>query len=156
VRGAALDALYVPCSGGGLVAGSALAIKSFFPQCAVYAVEPAGYDDLGRSLAAGERVTGAGGHTTLCDGLQAPLTGVITFAINRRELAGAVAVDDVAVRAAMVAAMQHLKVVVEPSGAAALAAVLASPPRHCRSVGVILSGGNVDASVFADVLRAGL
>jgi threonine dehydratase len=151
-RGVPLDALYVPCSGGGLVAGCALAIKTFFPDCAVYAVEPEGYDDLARSLPAGERVTGAGGHTTLCDGLQAPLTGAITFAINRRLLAGAVTVDDAAVRAAMRAAMQHLKVVLEPSGAAALAAVLGSPWRHRGAVGVLLSGGNVDASLFADVL----
>jgi threonine dehydratase len=151
-RGVTLDALYVPCSGGGLVAGCALGIKTSFPACEVFAVEPAGYDDLVRSLAAGERVPGTGGRTTLCDGLQAPLTGATPFAINRCELAGAVTVDDTAVRAAMRAAMQHLRVVLEPSGAAALAAVLASPPRRHRAVGVILSGGNVDASLFADVL----
>ncbi len=152
-RGAELDALYVPCSGGGLVAGSALAIKSFFPRCAVYAVEPQGYDDHVRSLAAGKRVRGEGGHTTLCDGLRAPLPGEITFAINRRELAGAVTVDDSAVRAAMAVAVQHLKIVVEPSGAAALAAVLASPSRDNPCVGVILSGGNVDPLLLADILR---
>jgi len=152
-RGAELDALYVPCSGGGLVAGSALAIKSFFPRCAVYAVEPQGYDDHVRSLAAGKRVRGEGGHTTLCDGLRAPLPGEITFAINRRELAGAVTVDDSAVRAAMAVAVQHLKIVVEPSGAAALAAVLASPSRDNPCVGVILSGGIVDPLLLADILR---
>ncbi|MEO8466049.1 MAG: threonine/serine dehydratase [Gammaproteobacteria bacterium] len=151
--GATLDALYVPCSGGGLVAGSALAIKSFFPRCAVYAVEPKGYDDHARSLAAGERVRGEGGCATLCDGLRAPLPGELTFAINRRELAGAVAVDDAAVRAAMAAAVQHLKIVVEPSGAAALAAVLASPSGDTQCVGVILSGGNVDPPLLAEVLR---
>jgi threonine dehydratase len=155
-RGASLDALYVPCSGGGLVAGSALAIKSFFPGCAVYAVEPQGYDDHARSLAAGRRVPGAGGHTTLCDGLRASLPGEITFAINRRELAGAVTVDDAAVLEAMAVAAQHLKLVVEPSGAAALAAALASPSRDKRRVGVILSGGNVDPPLLADVLRGQL
>jgi threonine dehydratase len=98
-------------------------------------------------------VPGAGGCTTLCDGLRAPLPGEITFAINRRELAGAVTVDDAAVRAAMAAAIRHLKVVVEPSGAAALAAVLASPSRDKRCVGVILSGGNVDPPLLVDVLR---
>jgi len=152
-RGAQLDALYVPCSGGGLVAGSALAIKSLFPRCAVYAVEPKGHDDHARSLAAGRRVQGEGGYATLCDGLRAPLPGEITFAINRRELAGAVTVDDAAVRAAMAAAVQHLKVVVEPSGAAALAAVLSSPSRDNPCVGVILSGGNVDPPLLADILR---
>jgi threonine dehydratase len=152
-RGVSLDALYVPCSGGGLVAGSALAIKSHFERCAVYAVEPRGYDDHARSLATGQRVPGAGGCTTLCDGLRAALPGEITFEINRRELAGAVTVDDAAVRAAMVAAVRYLKVVVEPSGAAALAAVLASPSRDSRCVGVILSGGNVDLPLLAGVLR---
>jgi threonine dehydratase len=152
-RGANLDALYVPCSGGGLVAGSALAIKTVFPRCAVYAVEPAGHDDHARSLAAGRRVPAAGGQSTLCDGLRAPLPGELTFAINRRELAGAAAVSDSEVRAAMAVAARHLKVVVEPSGAAALAAVLASPPGDKRCVGVILSGGNVDSGLLADVVR---
>ena len=151
--GANIDALYAPCSGGGLVAGSALAIKTFFPRCAVYAVEPLGYDDHARSLAAGQRVHGTGGYTTLCDGLRAPLPGEITFAINRRELTDAVTVDDAAVRSAMAAAARHLKVVVEPSGAAALAAVLTSVPRGRQCVGVILSGGNVDPPLLAEVLR---
>jgi len=153
-RGANLGALYVPCGGGGLVAGSALAIKSFFPGCAVYAVEPKGYDDHARSLAAGRRVPGEGGYTTLCDGLRAPLPGELTFAINRRELAGALTVDDAAVRSTMAAAVRHFKIVVEPSGAAALAAVLASPPRDKKCVGVILSGGNVDPPLLGEVLRA--
>jgi threonine dehydratase len=152
-RGVAVDALYVPCSGGGLVAGSALAIKATFPGCAVYAVEPRGHDDHVRSLAAGRRVPGAGGESTLCDGLRAPLPGELTFAINRRELAGAVTVGDTEVRAAMAAAVRHLRLVVEPSGAAALAAVLSSPPSDKRCVAVILSGGNVDPDELVAALR---
>ena len=148
-----IDALYVPCSGGGLVAGCALAIKAEWPDCAVYAVEPRGFEDTAASLAAGERRTVAAGGTTLCDGLRAPTPGAITFAINRRELAGALAVDDEQIRAAMVTAVQELKVVVEPSGAAALAAVLAEPQPKGGCVAVILSGGNVDADLIADVLR---
>ena len=148
-----IDALYVPCSGGGLVAGCALAIKSEWPDCAVYAVEPRGFEDTAASLAAGERRTVAAGGTTLCDGLRAPTPGAITFAINRRELAGALAVDDEQIRSAMVTAVQELKVVVEPSGAAALAAVLAEPRPKNSCVAVILSGGNVDADLIADVLR---
>jgi threonine dehydratase len=154
-RRATIEALYVPCSGGGLVAGSALAIKSVFPECAVYAVEPQGYADTAQSLAAGERrMLAARGSPTICDGLRAPTPGAITFAINRRELAGALAVDDRQVRAAMALAAEHLKVVVEPSGAAALAAVLAAPPRARRCIGVILSGGNVDAELLISALRA--
>jgi len=149
-----IEALYVPCSGGGLVAGSALAIRSEFPNCAVYAVEPRGFDDTAQSLAAGKRCRIAPGGATLCDGLMAAMPGAITFAVNRRELAGAIAVDDAQVRTAMSFAAHHLKVVLEPSGAAALAAVLATPPRERRCIAVMLSGGNVDADLFADVLRS--
>jgi threonine dehydratase len=152
-RRAPIEALYVPCSGGGLIAGCALAIKSEWPSCAVYAVEPRGFEDTAASLAAGERRTVPSGGTTLCDGLRAPTPGAITFAINRHELAGALAVDDEQVREAMAVAAEHLKVVIEPSGAAALAAVLATPPRGAEVVAVVLSGGNVDAELFADVLR---
>lgn len=149
-----IEALYVPCSGGGLVAGSALAVKSEFPDCAVYAVEPQGFDDTAQSLAAGKRCRAVSSGTTLCDGLMVAMPGAITFAVNRRELAGALTVDDAQVRAAMAFAAQRLKVVVEPSGAAALAAVLETPPRDRRCVAVMLSGGNVDTGLFSDVIRA--
>ncbi len=151
-RHAELDALYVPCSGGGLVAGCALAIKSVFASCAVYAVEPEGYTDTAESLAAGERRVLAAHPPTICDGLRAPVQGAIPFAINRRELAGAVAVDDAAVREAMALAAEHLKLVVEPSGAAALAALVRQPPRERKCVGVILSGGNVDPEMLTSAL----
>jgi threonine dehydratase len=149
-----LESVYVPCSGGGLVAGCALALKAEFTDCAIYAVEPRGFEDTAASLAAGERRAVSPGGTTLCDGLRARLPGAITFAVNRRELAGALAVDDADVRRAMALAAAHLKVVLEPSGAAALAAVLAGPPRARRAVGVVLSGGNVDAKLFAAVLES--
>jgi threonine dehydratase len=149
-----VDALYVPCSGGGLVAGCALAIKSQWPDCAVYAVEPRGFEDHAASLAAGERRPVPAGGTTLCDGLRAPLPGAITFAINRRELAGALAVDDAQVRGALAFAAEHFKLVLEPSGAAALAALLAERAPRGKCVAVVLSGGNVDSELFADVLRA--
>ena len=153
-RHIAIDAFYAPCSGGGLVGGCALALKAEWPSCAVYAVEPKGFEDHAASLAAGERRTVPTGGTTLCDGLRAPMPGAITFAINKRELAGARAVDDAQIRAAMALAAQHLKVVVEPSGAAALAAVLAEPRPIGASIAVVLSGGNVDAELLADVLGA--
>jgi len=153
-RHIAIDAFYAPCSGGGLVGGCALALKATWPSCAVYAVEPKGFEDHAASLAAGERRTVPTGGTTLCDGLRAPMPGAITFAINKRELAGARAVDDAQIRAAMALAAQHLKVVVEPSGAAALAAVLAEPRPIGASIAVVLSGGNVDAELLADVLGA--
>jgi threonine dehydratase len=153
-RHTTLDALYVPCGGGGLVAGSALALRSIFADCAVYAVEPVGYADHADSLAAGERRMLRSHPATLCDGLRAPAPGAITFVINKRELAGAVAVDDEAVLEAMALAAEHLKLVVEPSGAAALAALLRDPPRGRRCVGVILSGGNVDPELLSNALTS--
>ena len=148
-----LDALYVPCGGGGLVAGSALAIKPLFADCAVYAVEPVGYSDHADSLAAGERRALKSHPATLCDGLRSPAPGAITFAINRRELAGAVSVDDETVLEAMALAARHLKLVVEPSGAVGLAALLRGPPAG-RCVGVILSGGNVDPDLLSNALTS--
>jgi threonine dehydratase len=153
-RHLAIDAFYAPCSGGGLLSGCALALKATWPSCAVYAVEPRGFEDLAASLAAGERRTVAPGANTLCDGLRAPTTGAITFAILKRELAGARAVDDAQIRAAMALAAEHLKVVVEPSGAAALAAVLAESRPIGDCIAVVLSGANVDAELLADVLLA--
>jgi threonine dehydratase len=153
-RDLAIDAFYAPCSGGGLLSGCALALKATWPSCAVYAVEPKGFEDLAASLAAGERRTIVPGANTLCDGLRAPTTGAITFAILKRELAGARAVDDAQIRAAMALAAEHLKVVVEPSGAAALAAVLAEPRPIGACIAVVLSGANVDAELLAEVLHA--
>jgi threonine dehydratase len=123
-----------------------------FPGCAVHVVEPSGYADTGASLEAGERRVLGSQPPTLCDGLRAPTPGALTFAINRRLVAGARAVDDAAVREAMALALEHLKVVVEPSGAVALASLLSEPPRKRGCVGVILSGGNVDASLLSRVL----
>src|SRR5688572_76750 len=148
-----IDAFYAPCSGGGLVGGCALALEAEWPSCAVYAVEPRGFEDFAASLAAGERRTVAPGGTTLCDGLRAPTPGAITFAIARRAIAGALAVDDAQIREAMGIAARELKVVVEPSGAAALAAVLAESRPRGPCVAVVLSGGNVEPDLLAAVLR---
>jgi threonine dehydratase len=148
----ALDALYVPCSGGGLAAGSALAIKSIFAACAVYAVEPEACSDTRLSLEHGERRVLEKPGKTICDALGAPTPGAITFAINRRELAGAVSVTDDEVLRAMAIAVRDLKLVLEPSGATALAAVLKESHAGRDCVGVILSGGNVDPAMLARAL----
>jgi threonine dehydratase len=148
-----LEALYVPCSGGGLIAGSVLAVRTEFPDCAVYAVEPEGYADLQLSLAADERQVLTEHPATLCDALRAPTTGAITFAINRRELAGAMTVNDAEVLDAMALALMRLKVVLEPSGAAALAAVIKAPEGY-GCVAAILSGGNVDSDVLAAAMAS--
>lgn len=152
-RGLLPDAVLVPCGGGGLVAGIATAICATLPGTAVYAVEPEGFDDTRRSLLSGRREQAAPGATSLCDALLAPTPGELTFAINRRLLAGGLAVSDAMVEEAMRVAFDELHLVVEPGGAVALAAVLAGVfPAAGRTLVVVLSGGNVDSSLFARVL----
>ena len=153
--GLALDALLVCTGGGGLVAGCALALAGASPHTAVMAVEPEGSDDTARSLAAGERLANPPGGSPLCDALLSPMPGALTFAINRTHLAGAVAVSDAEVLAAMAFAFLHLKLVVEPGGAVALAALLSGRfDARGQVVGAVLSGGNVDPAVFARALAA--
>jgi threonine dehydratase len=147
-RGLELGAVYVPCGGGGLIAGSALAIARRFQTCRVLAVEPDAYDDTCRSLASGERQMVVGHAATICDGLMAPTPGAITFAINKTVLAGGVTVSDEQVRHAMAFALRHLKIVLEPSGAVALAAALESEPGDVQCIGVVASGGNVDPELL--------
>lgn len=151
--GARVDVVLVPCSGGGLVAGCAIALKQRFPDADVHAVEPVGFDDTARSLASGRRETNEAGGVTFCDALRVPTPGELTFAINRRLLAGGLAVGDDMTGAAMRTAFRDLKLVVEPGGAIALAAALFGlVPLKGRTVAVVCSGGNVDPATFADVL----
>ena len=152
--GLGLDAVVIPCSGGGLAAGCALALAATSPGTAVYTAEPAGFDDMRRSLAAGQRVANGAGASSVCDALMAPLPGEITFAIARRLLAGGAVVTDDEVLGAMAVGFAEYKLVIEPGGAAALAAVLAGKLAAAgRTVAVIASGGNVDARTFARALE---
>jgi threonine dehydratase len=151
--GLSMDALLVCTGGGGLVGGCALAMAGASSHTGVFAVEPIESDDTRRSLAAGERLGNAPGGSQLCDALLAPMPGELTFAVNRTHLAGAVVVTDEEVIAAMVFAFQHLKLVVEPGGAVALAALLSGRfDAKGQVVGAVLSGGNVDPAVFASAL----
>jgi threonine dehydratase len=139
-----------PCGGGGLIAGCAIALSELVPGIEIHAVEPAGFDDTARSLAAHRRLVIEPGHSTICDALMAATPGELTFAINDRLLAGGLAVSDREVQAAMAYAFRALKLVIEPGGAVALAAVLAGKIEvHGRTVVVICSGGNVDPSVYS-------
>jgi threonine dehydratase len=148
--GAAPELALVPCGGGGLIAGCALALTTAFPGIAIYAVEPDGLDDTRRSLEAGERVANAPGATSICDALLLATPGELTFAINRQLLAGGLTVSDDEVRGAIACACRHLKLVLEPGGAVALAAALAGKLSLAgRTVAVMLSGGNVDPALFA-------
>ncbi len=153
--GLTLDSLLVCTGGGGLIGGCALAMAGASAATKVVAVEPEGWDDTGRSLAEGRRVANAPGGSMLCDALLAPTPGVLTFAVNQAHLAGAVAVSDAEVLAAMAFAFTHLKLVVEPGGAVALAALLSGRfDGKGQVVGIVISGGNVDPAVFARALAA--
>lgn len=148
------DIVLVPCSGGGLIAGCAVALLDRWPDARIFAVEPEGFDDTGRSLASGKRETIFDHAKTLSDALRVAMPGEITFEINRRLLArGLVVTDDETLRA-MGAAFTHLKIVLEPGGAVALAAAL-SQRVDCRNkvVVVVGSGGNVDPQTFAKALE---
>ncbi|OZI38575.1 pyridoxal-5'-phosphate-dependent protein [Bordetella genomosp. 10] len=151
---APLDVVIAASSGGGLVAGVATAVKHLSPRTAVYAGEPAGFDELARSLVSGQPETNAPGTRSICDSLQVAKPGKLTFPINKRYLAGSLVVTDDEVRQAMKAAYQHLKLVVEPGGAVPLAALLAGKlDVSGKTVAIVLSGGNVDASVFIEALK---
>jgi threonine dehydratase len=148
-----LDAVLVCCGGGGLTAGCATALAAESPDTKIYAVEPAGFDDTGRSLASGHRVANAPEARSFCDALLAPTPGELTFAINRRLLAGAFAVSDREAAQAMAVAFADFKLVVEPGGAVALAAVLSGKyPLKGKTVAVVASGGNVDRETFSQAL----
>jgi len=148
------DVVFCCCGGGGLIPGLATAFDALSPETEVYAVEPAGFDDTGRSLKAGERLGNAPGAASFCDALLAKQPGELTFAINRRLLAGGFSVTDSEVAAAMRFAFRRLKLVVEPGGAVALAAALSGKidltGKRCVAV---MTGGNVDPTLFMDVLQ---
>jgi threonine dehydratase len=147
------DAMVIGCSGGGLLAGSAIATHALSPSTEVWGAEPEGFEDLARSLAARSRLANAPGATTICDALAARTTGELTFAIAQRHVRGAVSVSDMEVMDAMRFAFEEFRVVIEPGGAAALAAVLRGRvPIGGRTVAVIASGSNVDGELYRRAL----
>jgi len=147
------DQVLVPTSGGGLTAGTAIAVRGIAPEAVVYGVEPEAFDDTRRSLAAGTLLANPPEARSICDALQSSPPGKITFAINRQLLAGILTVSDAEVETAMAMAFRHLRLVVEPGGAVALAAALAGRIALAgRTTAIVLSGGNVDAATFIAAL----
>lgn len=150
------DQVLIACSGGGLSAGCAIAIRGLRPGTAVHPVEPEGFDDTARSLAAGRRVSNPGEARSICDALQAPTPGELTFGINRHLLSDGLVVSDDEVKAAMRFAFRTLKLVIEPGGAVPLAAVLAGKAQTANRVTIVVaSGGNVDWELFEAIQRGG-
>ncbi|MER7837689.1 threo-3-hydroxy-L-aspartate ammonia-lyase [Streptomyces sp. NPDC096040] len=147
-----LDALVVPVGGGGLIAGSATAAKGLLPGIRVVGVEPEAGDDTRRSLEAGHRVS-VPVPRTIADGQAADIPGELTFSVNQRLVDDISLVSDDEIRDATRFAFERMKTVVEPSGASGLAALLAHRVTPLpRRIGVILSGGNVNAERFAEIV----
>lgn len=153
--GAVPEAVLVCCAGGGLLSGVALAVKAASPATTVHPVEPAGFDDFARSLAAGERCSNELKSGSICDALLVDMPGQLTFALASTLCGPGVVVTDAEARAAVRYAFEELKIVLEPGGAVALAAVLAGKfDARGRTVACVLSGGNVDPQLFADTITA--
>lgn len=147
-----LDELRVPVGGGGLMAGSATAAKGLFPNTRMLGVEPEAGNDTKLSLEAGERVQ-IEVPRTIADGQGAEVPGTMTFEVNRRLVDDIDLVTDDEIRQAMAFAFDRLKIVLEPSGASALASAMFRPPASAGArIGVILSGGNVGLERFRELM----
>jgi threonine dehydratase len=147
------DIVVAPASGGGLIAGVATAVKARYPQAILMSGEPDEFDDHARSLRAGKRERHHAEGRTICDALMASIPGEMTFAINSRLLSQGITASDAEVGVAVGFAFRELKLVVEPGGAVGLAALLAGRiDAQGRNVVIVLSGGNVDADLFARLI----
>lgn len=146
------DQVLINCGGGGLSAGSAVALKARLKEVSVRTVEPDDFDDTARSIAAGERRRVAAGSRSICDALLAESPGRLPFEIHRRLFDPGLTVSDREVRDAMRFAFQNLKLVVEPGGAVSLAAVLSGKIETAgKTTAIVISGGNVDLELFAAI-----
>ena len=155
VLGLKPDVVVVGASGGGLIAGTALAIKARVPDAKFYSAEPEGFDDTARSFRSGKREVNARMSGTICDALMTNTPGAITFEINRRLVGEGISASDAEVGRAVAFAFRELKLVVEPGGAIGLAALLAGKLDIKGKVVVgVLSGGNVDAELFHQLIAA--
>ena len=152
---AGLDAVLVPLGGGGLLAGTATAVKGLQPTCAVFGIEPEAGNDWSLSWQRGERVA-IGAPATIAEGVRTTEPGALTWPIARELAAGVLLVSDDEIRNAMRFAAQRMKIIVEPAGATVLAAVIGQHvPIPAKRIGVIVSGGNVDMETFSALCANG-
>jgi threonine dehydratase len=154
-EGVAQADVLVPCGGGGLASGIALALEAEAPGLRVRTAEPAGFDDTARSLAAGERRRNPKLAGSVCDAILTPLPGALTFPVLARLAGPGLVVSDEEALAAVASAFRHLRIVLEPGGAVALAAALARTQAIAGdTVIVVASGGNVDPALYARAIAA--
>jgi threonine dehydratase len=147
------DAVLAPVSGGGLIGGVGLAVRHFAPKADIHGVEPEGFDDFTLSLQKGERVGNTRLSGSICDGLLAPMSGDITFAVNKALGVTGLVVSDAEAGEAVAFAFRELKLVVEPSGATVIAAILKGRLKvKGRVIAAVLSGGNVDPALYASLI----
>jgi len=150
---AQLQAVLIPCGGGGLCAGTSMAIRSQHPDIDVYSVEPESFNDTARSLVSGKQEHVAKGSKSICDALLAPFPGDMTFPINKEYITAGLSVSEAEVKQAVQFAWEKLKLVVEPGGVVALAALLSGKyDAKGKTIAVVLSGGNVDPDLFAECI----
>ena len=148
------DAVLMGSSGGGLLSGVSIAVKTANPDTAIYCVEPGGFDDFQRSLKSGQLEHNERLDGSVCDSLLSQHAGELPFAIARKTVSGGLTVTDEEAMAAVRFAFFELKLVLEPGGAAALAAVLSNKiETKGRAIAVVLSGGNIDASLFTKIIQ---
>lgn len=153
---ASLDMVIVPCGGGGLVSGIATALAELSPASDIYAVEPEDFDDTYRSLKSGQIESIDPNAKSICDALLSASPGHMTMAICSKLLKGVLTISDEQAENAMRHAFSRLKLVLEPGGAAALAAPLSGKiDVHGKTIGIVCSGGNVDADIFRQALATG-
>lgn len=152
-----LDHLLCCAGGGGLITGMALAFEAMQSRARIWTCEPQGHDDWARSLADRTRRRNSPGTHSICDAILTPQPGVLTWQLGVGRLSGGCVVEDEAICAAMYLAFKHLKLVLEPGGAAALAAALFALPEEAKgsAVGVVLTGANVDPETYIGCIQTG-
>ena len=153
VMGVVPDALICCCGGGGLIAGTSIALHAHFPETKIWCAEPEFYDDTKRSLETGMIERAQTDKSSICDAIVTPEPGQLTFPVNRQHLSGGAVVSDQQVLKTIATLFKHLKIIVEPGGAVAVAAVLTGQvPAGANNIIAVASGGNIDRDMFKRAL----